>query len=211
MNKETFPQSTPEGNFPLTPNYDDISTISVQEPKPELADKMGEGRQDLATSARDAEGHIQDPGSWLMLGYNKEGREIELGDYVSAEQLAESIEKEIERLGDVKIVSYDPPVEFSDVSSAIQEMFSEAMDGHSSIKLVPDSSMPNHNAHGTEIRSASGDTFKSSNILLKNEVQLPDGDYIHRPALNETMGNYGVVRENNHDNQQTITTYKEEE
>ncbi|MCR5700362.1 MAG: hypothetical protein K6G49_02970, partial [Candidatus Saccharibacteria bacterium] len=52
--------------------------------------------------------------------------------------------------------------------------------------------MPNNNAHGTELRDTEGRTVKSSNILLKNDVQLPDGDYAHKPALDETMENYAI-------------------
>ena len=221
MNQESFPQAPLEddsspgpfeemaGNvgpygqsFPIHPNFNEVSTISVQKPDPELASKMGENRQDLATSAVDANGHIQKPGSWLLLGYNQAGHEIEIGDYVSIEQFEEAIAKEVASNGDgAKIVRYNPPEKFPDVSSAVQDMFAAAIDGHSSIKLTPDDTMPNHNAHGTEIRDTDGESFKSSNILLKNEVQLPDGDYAHRPALDEAMGNYGITYGDNQDNQ----------
>ena len=215
MNQETFPQSPSEddstfnsfeematsvGSSPITPNYDEVSTISIQEPDPESADKMGTDRHDLTTTARDAEGHIQDPGSWLMLG--KKDHEIEIGEYLSAKQLAAAINKEIANSGEgTRIIRYYPPGRFPDNSSAIQEILAEAIDGHSSIKLTPDTTMPKHNAHGTEIRDTSGETFKSSNILLKNEVDLPDGDYVHRSALDETMENYGIMHDTSQDNQ----------
>ena len=207
MNQETISQSPPEndsslssfeemaasvGSYPLTPNYDEVSTISIQEPDPESADKMGADRHDLATTARDAEGHIQNPGSWLMLG--KMDHEIEIGDYLSAEQVETAIYKEIAESGEgTRVIRYNPPKTFPDPSSAVRDIFAEAIDGHSGIKLTPDTTMPKHNAHGTEIRDTNGETFKSSNILLKNEVELPDGDYIHRPALDKAMENYGMV------------------
>ena len=213
MNQETFPQSSPEDDSspnpfeeiaasiepftnrsPVEVDYNEVSTISIQEPDPESADKMGADRQDITTSARDAEGRIQKPGSWLMLGYNKEGHEIEMGDYVSLEEVSRAIDDLLVSTGDgARIVRHEPPAEFPDVSSAVQDIFAQALDGHSSIKLTPDYTMPNNNAHGTELRDTEGRTFKSSNILLKNDVQLPDGDYAHKPALDEVTGNYSVV------------------
>ncbi len=223
MNQETIPQSTPEDGSssdslsnafermatsvspygqttPLTPNYDEVSTISIQEPDPESANKMGADRHDLATSARDAEGHIQNPGSWLMLG--KMNHEIEIGDYFNAEQVKAAIYKEIAESGEgTRVIRYNPPETFPDPSSMVREMFAEAADGHSGIRLTPDSTMPKHNAHGTEIRDTSGETFKSSNILLKNEVELPDGDYIYGPALDKAMENYGMIHDTDQNNQ----------
>ena len=178
------------GDRPGFIDYNKASTISIQ---PDTSSKMGENRQDIVTSARDAEGHVQDPGSWLMMGYNKAGHKIEMGDYISLEEVSKAIADLLESVGDgARIVRHEPPMDFPDVSSAIQDILANVLAGHSGIRLTPDDTMPKHNAHGTELQDTEGRTFKSSNILLKKEVQLPDGNYVHRPTLDKTIGNYAI-------------------
>ena len=194
MAEEVRFQQTNPNETPIDIDTGNFSTISIREPKEEDKNKFGADRFDLETSARDAEGNIQDPGSWFLLGYNKTGHRIEIGDYVSYEEVSRAIEELFASTGDgAKIVRHGPtPKEFTDVSSALQDIFAEAIDGHSSFKLTPDSNMPKHNAHGTEVRGADGETFRGSNILLKSEVQLPNGDYVNVEALNVAIQNYFI-------------------
>lgn len=181
-----------EQERPLSINTDDISTISVS---PDNSNKLGPNREDRRTDIHDATGHAQ-RGPDFFFGYNKAGRTFENGDYLSTEDLTRAIDAQLAATGDgAKIVRHEPaPAEYSDGAAAMQAIFAQAIDGHSSIELTPNSNMPDRNAHESRLRDAeTGEVFRSSNILLGAEIQLPDGDYIKAEAFNAAIADYLIA------------------
>ncbi len=173
------------GKFKVS--LDKMTTISLKEGQVKQANSMRQ-RHDKMVLVRDRVGTLGTASS-LLFGYNKRGIKLADGDYISASELLQAIEKAIANLsqGTMIVSRKGEPFKAEDLLETVKKVAGS---------VIINDKLPTGNRYHWSVKGAeSGPTVSKGIAMVGNKVTLGNGDYLSIDEILKALNNYVVVRE----------------
>lgn len=165
-----------------------LSTIALS---PQEKEALGEGRDDRTVHITPQNGEEKKTSS-IMMGYNKQGIELENGEYVNFDEVSEAINKELQT--DEPNVVYVSKKTGKKIAKpeVIEELFKDVIAVSNGLKISEDNSIQNQNTARIAIEEYAKNKEHNKGIMMfGNEgIELPNGDYVLISEIESALENY---------------------
>lgn len=165
-----------------------LSTIVLS---PQEKEALGEGRDDRTVHITPQNGEEKKTSS-IMMGYNKQGIELENGEYVNFDEVSEAINKELQTdEPNVVYVSKKTGKKIAK-SEVIEELFKDVIAVSNGLKISEDNSIQNQNTARIAIEEYAKNKEHNKGVMMfGNEgIELPNGDYVLISEIESALENY---------------------
>lgn len=165
-----------------------LSTIALS---PQEKEALGEGRDDRTVYVTPQNGEEKKTSS-IMMGYNKQGIELENGEYVNFDEVSEAINKELQT--DEPNIVYVSKKTGKKIAKpeVIEELFKDVIAVSNGLKISEDSSIQNQNTARIAIEEYAKNKEHNKGVMMfGNEgIELPNGDYVLISEIESALENY---------------------
>lgn len=165
-----------------------LSTIVLS---PQEKEALGEGRDDRTVHITPQNGEEKKTSS-IMMGYNKQGIELENGEYVNFDEVSEAINKELQT--DEPNVVYVSKKTGKKIAKpeVIEELFKDVIAVSNGLKISEDNSIQNQNTARIAIEEYAKNKEHNKGVMMfGNEgIELPNGDYVLISEIESALENY---------------------
>ena len=165
-----------------------LSTIALS---PQEKEALGEGRDDRTVHITPQNGEEKKTSS-IMMGYNKQGIELENGEYVNFDEVSEAINKELQT--DEPNVVYVSKKTGKKIAKpeVIEELFKDVIAVSNGLKISEDNSIQNQNTARIAIEEYAKNKEHNKGVMMfGNEgIELPNGDYVLISEIESALENY---------------------
>ena len=165
-----------------------LSTIVLS---PQEKEALGEGRDDRTVHITPQYGEEKKTSS-IMMGYNKQGIELENGEYVNFDEVSEAINKELQT--DEPNVVYVSKKTGKKIAKpeVIEELFKDVIAVSNGLKISEDNSIQNQNTARIAIEEYAKNKEHNKGVMMfGNEgIELPNGDYVLISEIESALENY---------------------
>ncbi len=165
-----------------------LSTIVLS---PQEKEALGEGRDDRTVHITPQNGEEKKTSS-IMMGYNKQGIELENGEYVNFDEVSEAINKELQT--DEPNVVYVSKKTGKKIAKpeVIEELFKDVIAVSNGLKISEDNSIQNQNTARITIEEYAKNKEHNKGVMMfGNEgIELPNGDYVLISEIESALENY---------------------
>lgn len=165
-----------------------LSTIALS---PQEKEALGEGRDDRTVHITPQNGEEKKTSS-IMMGYNKQGIELENGEYVNFDEVSETINKELQT--DEPNVVYVSKKTGKKIAKpeVIEELFKDVIAVSNGLKISEDNSIQNQNTARIAIEEYAKNKEHNKGVMMfGNEgIELPNGDYVLISEIESALENY---------------------
>lgn len=165
-----------------------LSTIALF---PQEKEALGEGRDDRTVYVTPQNGEEKKTSS-IMMGYNKQGIELENGEYVNFDEVSEAINKELQT--DEPNIVYVSKKTGKKIAKpeVIEELFKDVIAVSNGLKISEDNSIQNQNTARIAIEEyAKNKEYNKGVMMFGNEgIELPNGDYVLISEIESALENY---------------------
>lgn len=165
-----------------------LSTIALS---PQEKEALGEGRDDRTVYITPQNGEEKKTSS-IMMGYNKQGIELENGEYVNFDEVSEAINKELQT--DEPNVVYVSKKTGKKIAKpeVIEELFKDVIAVSNGLKISEDNSIQNQNTARIAIEEYAKNKEHNKGVMMfGNEgIELPNGDYVLISEIESALENY---------------------
>lgn len=165
-----------------------LSTIALS---PQEKEALGEGRDDRTVYVTPQNGEEKKTSS-IMMGYNKQGIELENGEYVNFDEVSEAINKELQT--DEPNIVYVSKKTGKKIAKpeVIEELFKDVIAVSNGLKISEDNSIQNQNTARIAIEEYAKNKEHNKGVMMfGNEgIELPNGDYILISEIESALENY---------------------
>ena len=165
-----------------------LSTIALS---PQEKEAVGEGRDDRTVYVTPQNGEEKKTSS-IMMGYNKQGIELENGEYVNFDEVSEAINKELQT--DEPNVVYVSKKTGKKIAKpeVIEELFKDVIAVSNGLKISEDNSIQNQNTARIAIEEYAKNKEHNKGVMMfGNEgIELPNGDYVLISEIESALENY---------------------
>ena len=165
-----------------------LSTIALS---PQEKEALGEGRDDRTVHITPQNGEEKKTSS-IMMGYNKQGIELENGEYVNFDEVSEAINKELQT--DEPNVVYVSKKTGKKIAKpeVIEELFKDVIAVSNGLKISEDNSIQNQNTARIAIEEYAKNKKHNKGVMMfGNEgIELPNGDYVLISEIESALENY---------------------
>ena len=165
-----------------------LSTIVLS---PQEKEALGEGRDDRTVHITPQNGEEKKTSS-IMMGYNKQGKELENGEYVNFDEVSEAINKELQT--DEPNVVYVSKKTGKKIAKpeVIEELFKDVIAVSNGLKISEDNSIQNQNTARIAIEEYAKNKEHNKGVMMfGNEgIELPNGDYVLISEIESALENY---------------------
>ena len=165
-----------------------LSTIVLS---PQEKEALGEGRDDRTVHITPQNGEEKKTSS-IMMGYNKQGIELENGEYVNFDEVSEAINKELQTdEPNVVYVSKKTGKKIAKLE-VIEELFKDVIAVSNGLKISEDNSIQNQNTARIAIEEYAKNKEHNKGVMMfGNEgIELPNGDYVLISEIESALENY---------------------
>lgn len=165
-----------------------LSTIALS---PQEKEALGEGRDDRTVHITPQNGEEKKTSS-IMMGYNKQGIELENGEYVNFDEVSEAINKELQTdEPNVVYVSKKTGKKIAKLE-VIEELFKDVIAVSNGLKISEDNSIQNQNTARIAIEEYAKNKEHNKGVMMfGNEgIELPNGDYVLILEIESALENY---------------------
>lgn len=165
-----------------------LSTIALS---PQEKEALGEGRDDRTVHITPQNGEEKKTSS-IMMGYNKQGIELENGEYVNFDEVSEAINKELQTdEPNVVYVSKKTGKKIAKLE-VIEELFKDVIAVSNGLKISEDNSIQNQNTARIAIEEYAKNKEHNKGVMMfGNEgIELPNGDYVLISEIESALENY---------------------
>lgn len=173
---------------PISPNLDNISSINISQ------NPMGKNRQDKGVQISSSSGETKKTSN-IMMGYNKDNIILPDGVYISLTELESSLDNELAKISDNKVIiakNTGKKVDVSELKTIIRETLNKkaqlSLDGKSE-KIVA------QNTEKVSIKGENKDKFVEKGVFMfgKNGINMPEDKYVNREEFEKTISEYEFV------------------
>lgn len=165
-----------------------LSTIALS---PQEKEALGEGRDDRTVYVTPQNGEEKKTSS-IMMGYNKQGIELENGEYVNFDEVSEAINKELQT--DEPNIVYVSKKTGKKIAKpeVIEELFKDVIAVSNGLKISEDNSIQNQNTARIAIEEYAKNKEHNKGVMMfGNEgIELPNGDYVLISEIKSALENY---------------------
>lgn len=165
-----------------------LSTIALS---PQEKEALGEGRDDRTVYVTPQNGEEKKTSS-IMMGYNKQGIELENGEYVNFDEVSEAINKELQT--DEPNIVYVSKKTGKKIAKpeVIEELFKDVIAVSNGLKISEDNSIQNQNTARIAIEEYAKNKEHNKGVMMfGNEgIELPNGDYVLISKIESALENY---------------------
>lgn len=165
-----------------------LSTIALS---PQEKEALGEGRDDRTVYVTPQNGEEKKTSS-IMMGYNKQGIELENGEYVNFDEVSEAINKELQT--DEPNIVYVSKKTGKKIAKpeVIEELFKDVIAVSNGLKISEDNSIQNQNTARIAIEEYAKNKEHNKGVMMfGNEgIELPNGDYVLISEIESALENY---------------------
>ena len=165
-----------------------LSTIALS---PQEKEALGEGRDDRTVYVTPQNGEEKKTSS-IMMGYNKQGIELENGEYVNFDEVSEAINKELQT--DEPNIVYVSKKTGKKIAKpeVIEELFKDVIAVSNGLKISEDNSIQNQNTARIAIEEYAKNKEHNKGVMMfGNEgIELPNGDYVLISEIESGLENY---------------------
>ena len=158
---------------------------------PQEKEALGEGRDDRTVHITPQNGEEKKTSS-IMMGYNKQGIELENGEYVNFDEVSEAINKELQT--DEPNVVYVSKKTGKKIAKpeVIEELFKDVIAVSNGLKISEDNSIQNQNTARIAIEEYAKNKEHNKGVMMfGNEgIELPNGDYVLISEIESALENY---------------------
>ena len=165
-----------------------LSTIVLS---PQEKEALGEGRDDRTVHITPQNGEEKKTSS-IMMGYNKQGIELENGEYVNFDEVSEAINKELQT--DEPNIVYVSKKTGKKIAKpeVIEELFKDVIAVSNGLKISEDNSIQNQNTARIAIEEYAKNKEHNKGVMMfGNEgIELPNGDYVLISEIESALENY---------------------
>lgn len=165
-----------------------LSTIVLS---PQEKEALGEGRDDRTVHITPQNGEEKKTSS-IMMGYNKQGIELENGEYVNFDEVSEAINKELQT--DEPNVVYVSKKTGKKIAKpeVIEKLFKDVIAVSNGLKISEDNSIQNQNTARIAIEEYAKNKEHNKGVMMfGNEgIELPNGDYVLISEIESALENY---------------------
>lgn len=165
-----------------------LSTIALS---PQEKEALGEGRDDRTVHITPQNGEEKKTSS-IMMGYNKQGIELENGEYINFDEVSEAINKELQT--DEPNVVYVSKKTGKKIAKpeVIEELFKDVIAVSNGLKISEDNSIQNQNTARIAIEEYAKNKEHNKGVMMfGNEgIELPNGDYVLISEIESALENY---------------------
>lgn len=165
-----------------------LSTIALS---PQEKEALGEGRDDRTVYVTPQNGEKKKTSS-IMMGYNKQGIELENGEYVNFDEVSEAINKELQT--DEPNIVYVSKKTGKKIAKpeVIEELFKDVIAVSNGLKISEDNSIQNQNTARIAIEEYAKNKEHNKGVMMfGNEgIELPNGDYVLISEIESALENY---------------------
>lgn len=165
-----------------------LSTIALSSQEKEA---LGEGRDDRTVYVTPQNGEEKKTSS-IMMGYNKQGIELENGEYVNFDEVSEAINKELQT--DEPNIVYVSKKTGKKIAKpeVIEELFKDVIAVSNGLKISEDNSIQNQNTARIAIEEYAKNKEHNKGVMMfGNEgIELPNGDYVLISEIESALENY---------------------
>ena len=165
-----------------------LSTIALS---PQEKEALGEGRDDRTVHITPQNGEEKKTSS-IMMGYNKQGIELENGEYVNFDEVSEAINKELQT--DEPNVVYVSKKTGKKIAKpeVTEELFKDVIAVSNGLKISEDNSIQNQNTARIAIEEYAKNKEHNKGVMMfGNEgIELPNGDYVLISEIESALENY---------------------
>lgn len=165
-----------------------LSTIALS---PQEKEALGEGRDDRTVYVTPQNGEEKKTSS-IMMGYNKQGIELENGEYVNFDEVSEAINKELQT--DEPNIVYVSKKTGKKIAKpeVIEELFKDVIAVSNGLKISEDNSIQNQNTARIAIEEYTKNKEHNKGVMMfGNEgIELPNGDYVLISEIESALENY---------------------
>lgn len=168
------------------PSTDDMDKIILSP-----TDDMGPNRQDRKVTLT-VEGEEKRTSN-ILLGYNKQGFELEDGEYLSAEDFSKAMSEYLSAQPDgTKFVRRVPEKTFGTSEEFVSDMLETVRSGSNTIDVAPAEKPENVDARKVEISEPDSKEKVHGLFMLPKdgEVKLENGEYVSATEISTAIENY---------------------
>ncbi len=165
-----------------------LSTIALS---PQEKEALGEGRDDRTVHITPQNGEEKKTSS-IMMGYNKQGIELENGEYVNFDEVSEAINKELQTDEPNVVYVSKKTGKKIDKPEVIEELFKDVIAVSNGLKISEDNSIQNQNTARIAIEEYAKNKEHNKGVMMfGNEgIELPNGDYVLISEIESALENY---------------------
>ena len=165
-----------------------LSTIVLS---PQEKEALGEGRDDRTVHITPQNGEEKKTSS-IMMGYNKQGIELENGEYVNFDEVSEAINKELQTDEPNVVYVSKKTGKKIDKPEVIEELFKDVIAVSNGLKISEDNSIQNQNTARIAIEEYAKNKEHNKGVMMfGNEgIELPNGDYVLISEIESALENY---------------------
>lgn len=168
-----------------------LNTLSKISVSPQDSQALGLNRDDRSIVVTTNDGKAKKTSS-IMMGYNKDGIRLENGDYVSALEFEQALQKEFE--SDSKDVIYvcKKTGKKVDNSNLIEEILKKATMETNNLRLRETNAIKNQDIVEIKIEDNKGKKEFNKGILMlgNSQILLPSGDYVLGSEIIRAINDY---------------------
>lgn len=165
-----------------------LSTIALS---PQEKEALGEGRDDRTVYVTPQNGEEKKTSS-IMMGYNKQGIELENGEYVNFDEVSEAINKELQT--DEPNIVYVSKKTGKKIAKpeVIEELFKDVIAVSNGLKISEDNSIQNQNTARIAIEEYAKNKEHNKGVMMfgNKGIELPNGDYVLISEIESALENY---------------------
>lgn len=165
-----------------------LSTIALS---PQEKEALGEGRDDRTVHVTPQNGEEKKTSS-IMMGYNKQGIELENGEYVNFDEVSEAINNELQTDGPNVVYVSKKTGKRVAKPEVIEELFKDVIAVSNGLKISEDNSIQNQNTARIAIEEYAKNKEHNKGVMMfGNEgIELPNGDYVLVSEIESALENY---------------------
>lgn len=168
-----------------------LNTLSKISVSPQDFQALGLNRDDRSIIVTTNDGKTKKTSS-IMMGYNKDGISLENGDYVSALEFEQALQKELESDSKDAVYVCKKTGKKVDNSKLIEEILKKVTMEMSNLRLRETNAIKNQDSVGIAIEdNRKKQEFKKGFLMLGNsQILLPTGDYILGSEIIKAINDY---------------------
>jgi len=166
---------------------DNVSRMTIS------GEPLGQGRDDRGVVVTDSAG-VSRKTSSVMMGYNKEGIQLENGDYVSWEETEQVLKETLETVEEDVVYVCKKTGKVVEPAQIVETIFEETMK-QSYFTQAPTDKITNQDASQVALH-ADGQTYpKGVEMLGNDKLQLPSGEYVSKFEITRALQDFVMLKE----------------
>ena len=155
---------------------------------------MGPNRDDRGTRIDDKQ-HLVRRSSNIMMGYNKDGIQLENGEYASWDEVRQALLEYTSSRGDNETLIVKETGKTIEPLEMVRQIEREVLRTHSSLVLNDDTSIKNQDTRRVNVREkGKNKPIISKGVLMlgNNRIKLPCGEYVSAEELVIAIDKYAI-------------------